>query len=281
MAHDRPQHTSPLGYLSHGLVWLYGLLLAVPIYYLLVTAFKDNTAIFSSPAAPPTTFRFDNFINAFQFVDLGHALINSTGITIGAEILTLLLAMPAAYALARSEGKLGEFIEKLFAAGFLIPAFAALVPTVLLAIAMGLFYNPLFLVIFFPATQLPLSVLLLTQFMRAIPKELEESAMMDGASRWAILWRVYTPMIIPGLVTVALLNFLTFWNEYLFSLSILGTDTATRTVQVAVPSLIGQQTTDYGLLAAGCLISLIPVFLVYVLMQRRMENALVAGAVKG
>lgn len=266
---------------SHILPWLYGLVLLIPVYYLLVTAFKKNVAIFSAPAALPTSLDPSNFIDAWNFAQIGPAFLNSGGITLGAELVTLVLALPASYGLARSTGRLAVVVERIFAGGFLIPAFAALVPTVLLAINLGLFYNQVFLVLFFPATQLPLSVLLLTQFMRAIPKELEESALMDGASRWAVLWRVYTPMIIPGLVTVALLNFLTFWNEYLFSLSILGTDVSTRTVQVAVPSLINSQTTDYGVLAAGCILSILPVLIVYIVMQRQMENALVAGAVKG
>lgn len=105
--------------------------------------------------------------------------------------------------------------------------------------------------------------------------------MIDGASRWQVLWQIYVPMIRPGLVTVAILNFLTFWNEYLFSLAILGTAASTRTIQVAVPQLVGTQVTDFGMLAAACVISLIPVFGVYILMQRQMENALVAGSLKG
>lgn len=280
MAQTRSKFSAPR-LLADSLVWLYGLIILIPVYYLVVTSLKTNTEIFSAPAALPTNPTFGNFFSAANFASLGQALLNSSGITIGAELVTLALAIPAAYGLSRTDGKVGAAIERIFAAGFLIPAFAALVPTVILAINLNLFYNPLFLVIFYPATQLPLSVVLLTQFMRSIPKELEESSMMDGASRWTILWRIYTPLIVPGLVSVALLNFLTFWNEYLFSLSILGTDSAIRTVQVAVPALIGQQTTNYGILAAGCIISILPVLVVYLLLQRQMENALVAGALKG
>lgn len=270
-----------LGWLSHGAAWLYALILAVPLYYLIITSFKQNQEIFSNPAAPPTSFDFSNYIDAANFTQIGQALINSGYITIGAELLTLALAIPASFGLARATGRIAKIVEGVFAAGFLIPAFAALVPTVLLAISIDLFYNPLFLILFFPATQLPLSVILLTQFMRSVPMELEESAMMDGANRWSILWRIYSPLVIPGIVTVALLNFLTFWNEYLFSLSILGADVRTRTVQVAVPTLIGGQATNAGILAAACVISIIPVFIVYAVFQRQMENALVAGALKG
>ena len=280
-----PANRSPLGgglrLVSHAAVWMYGLLLAVPLYLLVVSALKDNNEIFGSPAGLPGSWRFHQFVDAFVRTDLGRALLNSAIITVGAEVVTLALALPAAYGLARSRSRLAVWIEGVFSAGFLIPAFATLVPSVLLSIAVGLFYNPLFLIVFLPATQLPLSVVLLTEFMRAIPKELEEAAMVDGASRWTVLRRIYTPMIGPGLVTVALLNFLTFWNEYLFALVILGTDAARRTIQVAVPTLIGSQATNYGVLAAAYLLSLAPVFAVYLLLQRRMQEALAAGALKG
>jgi len=281
MAHVKTARSRGLTILSHSLAWFYGLVLAVPIYYLLVSAFKNNNEILLSPAALPKHFNFHNFHIAWSNASIGQGLVNSAIITFAAEVLTLALAIPAAYGLARTNGRIARIIEGIFAAGFLIPAFAALVPTVLLAIDVHLFYNRLFLILFFPATQLPLSVLLITQFMRAIPRELEESAMTDGASLWSIMWRIYAPMVGPGLVTVAILNFLTFWNEYLFSLSILGTEVATRTIQVAVPSLIGSNLTQYGVLAAACLLSLIPVFAVYIVLQRRMEDAFIAGAVKG
>jgi multiple sugar transport system permease protein len=265
---------------AHVLVWLYALLLAIPMYYLGVTAFKDNIDIFSNPFGVPAHWVADNFSKAFDQASLGHALVSSVLVTVGAEIVTLALAIPAAYALARSTGRASGWVEKLFALGFLIPGFAALVPTVLLAIQLSMWQTRTFLVLFLPATALPLSVILLTQFMRTIPSELEESAMMDGASRLTVLRRIYLPLAMPGVVTVLILNFLTFWNEYLFGLVILGLSPELRTVQVALPTLVSEASTQYGVLAAGTIITLVPVYVVYVVLQRRMEEALIAGAVK-
>jgi multiple sugar transport system permease protein len=266
--------------LAHGLVWLYALLLVIPIYFLLVSAFKDNSAIFNAPFGLPTSFDFDNFVEAWTRVNMGAGLVNSVLVTVVAEILTLALAIPASYAIARSRGRVGGLVEKFFAAGFLIPGFAALVPTVLLAIAMGLFHTREFLYLFFPASALPLSVILLTQFMRSVPPELEESAMMDGASRLRILWSIYVPIVVPGIATVAILNFLSFWNEFLFALILAGPDPDTRTVQVALPNLVSQTDTQYGVLLAGALITMIPVYIVYIVLNRRLEDALLQGAVK-
>lgn len=280
MSKSLTSRSNRLNPLAHGLVWLYALLLVIPIYFMLISAFKDNSAIFNSPFALPTEFSFDNFSAAWERAALGTGLINSVIVTVVSEIIALGLAIPAAYAIARSSGRIGGFLEKFFAAGLLIPGFAALVPTVILSIGVGLFHTQQFLFLFFPATVLPLSVILLTQFMKSVPAELEESAMMDGASRMRILISIYIPITVPGIATVAILNFLSFWNEYLFALILGGPDTGVRTVQVALPTLVSQTNTQYGVLLAGALITMIPVYIVYIILNRRLEDALLQGAVK-
>lgn len=265
---------------AHLLVWGYAVLLIVPLYYFLASAFKSNEEIFAHPFAPPTSLGFDNFVTAFTSAQLGLAVVNSLLVTGLALVLTLALAVPAAFALARSTSRLASAMEKVFSLGFLIPTFAALFPTFLLAAVTGLFHSRIFMVVFLPATAMPLSVVILVQFMRTIPREMEEAARMDGASTFAVLRHIYTPMCLPGIATVLLLNFLTFWNEYLYSLVIIGPDPAQRTVQVALPTLKAITGTDYGVLTAGTVLTLVPVWVVYTVLQRRMQQALVSGAVK-
>jgi multiple sugar transport system permease protein len=269
----------PFGVLAYGVVLVYAVLLIIPVYFVVVSAFKDNQAIFGSPLALPTSLSLTNFARAQDGAHLGHALLNSVTLTVSAELLTLALAIPASYALARAEGRVADALDRLFSLGFLVPAFAVLVPTLLLAVAAGLFRTTFFLVLFYPATALPLSIVLLTQFMRSIPKELAESATVDGASELGIMRRIWIPLSMPGVVAVVILNFLNFWNEYIFALVILGPES--RTVQVAVPTLRSGLVVEYGLLSAGILISVLPVYLVYVFLQRQMQEALTAGAVKG
>jgi multiple sugar transport system permease protein len=260
--------------------WIYVAMLAVPLYYLFVSSFKDNVAIFNQPFALPERVSFEKYTTAITDANLDHGLKNSLLITAGASVLTLVLATPAAYALARAQNRLGRVVERIFSAGFLIPAFAALIPTVLLAIELQLFQTRTFLILLFPAQALPLAVILLTQFMRAVPDEMWESASIDGAGSWSIIVRIYAPMTLPGIVTVAILNFLAFWNEFLFSLTILGPDPAVRTSQVALPTLVSPYGTDFGMLAAGAIITMIPVYAVYIVLQRKMTHALIDGAVK-
>ena len=264
---------------AHILVWTYAALLGIPIYFVFISAFKDNIAIFDTPLAFPTSFSFNNFVEAWNTVKLGRGLINSLIVTTMSELVTIALALPAAYGIARSKGKVGAIVERFFALGFLIPAFAAMVPTLLLSIKLNMYHTLPFFSLFLSATTLPLSVILLAQFMRTIPTELEESAMLDGATRWQTLRFIYLPLTRAGIVLVVILNFLTYWNEYLFSLVLLGYDTSTRTVQVALPILITNRT-QYGVLLAGTLISLIPVYIVYIFFHRKIEGALLAGSIK-
>jgi len=266
-------------FLAHGVVWLYAIMLAVPIYFLVISSFKDNIGIFTEPLVPPKQISFDNFFDAWAAVELGKGLWNSFLVTLYAEIITLGLALPAAYGIARSKGKIGKLFERIFALGFLVPAFAALVPTLLLSIFLNLYHTTAFFAFFLSATTMPISVILLTQFMRTIPAELEESAMLDGASRMQTFRFVYLPLSRAGLVLVVILNFLTYWNEYLFSVVLLGVDSEIRTVQVALPLLV-TNATEYGVLLAGTLVSLIPVYIAYLFFHRKIEGALLAGSVK-
>ena len=267
--------------LSHSAAWLYAAALLLPLYYLIVSSFKYNLSVLDTPFALPTSVTLGNFAKAFDDAQLGPGLANSALVALGAAALTIVLAVPAAYGIVTSPGRLGQVLEGIFSAGFLIPGFAALVPTVLLAIALNQFQTRQFLVAFLPSTALPLSVVLLVQFMRAIPRELEESAAMDGASRLKILTAIYLPLVMPGVVTVTILNLINFWNEYLFALILNGPDPEIRTAQVALPTLISATSTDYAVLAAGVLITLLPIYLAYAVASRRMEQALLQGALKG
>ena len=267
---------------SYLLVVLYALTLVIPLYWLFISAFKDRLQTVGNPFAPTFSDGVSHFQEVWGLLDMGQAMVNSLYITAASLVLTLVAAIPAAYGVARAGGRIGTFVERLYALGFLIPGFAALLPTLLIAIHINMYNTREFMILLMPATAQPLAVILLTQFMRTVPAELEESATMDGAGRFRILWSIYLPLVMPGIATVTILNFIGFWNEYLFTLIIVGTSPDVRTVQVALPTLIGSRgVTDYAVVCAGTVISVLPVFIVYIVLNRRMENALVQGALKG
>jgi multiple sugar transport system permease protein len=278
----RPSRFPPVIIFSYAVVIIYSLTLLLPLYWLLISAFKPRLETVDQPFLPTFSDGFQHFSSVWNILELGPAMINSVYITATSLVLTVLVAVPAGYALARAGGTLGKVVERLYALGFLIPGFAALVPTLLLAIKLNMFNTREFMILYLPATAQPLAVILMTQFMRTVPTELEESATIDGAGRFRILRSIYLPLTMPGIATISILNFIGFWNEYLYTLIIVGPGADVRTVQVALPTLQGNQgITDYALVCAGTVIAVFPVFLVYIILNRRMENALVQGALKG
>jgi multiple sugar transport system permease protein len=170
-------------------------------------------------------------------------------------------------------------VESIFSLGFLIPGLAILMPIYVMTAKAGLLYHPIALVILYPAFSLPLAMILLAGFMRKLPRELEESAVMDGGNIIQIIFYIFFPICMPGILTVLILNFINIWNEYLFALILM--DSNNRTIQLALALLrANQRAVDFGLIAAGVLISMIPVYIVFILFQDRIMSGMLAGAVK-
>jgi multiple sugar transport system permease protein len=264
---------------NYSLAILYSLIIIIPIYYVFISSFKSNVEIFTSPLGLPISWSFSNYVQAQKQVNLIGAILFSASIVFYSEILCLILGFLAAYAIAHYQIKEAGWVEGFFGVGFLIPVFAVLVPVFLLAAQLKLLYNPIFLVFFYSVYQLPLTIIVLATYIRQIPRELEESAQIDGASFWQILRHVIFPLSQSGVITVLVLNFLTFWNEYLFALILLSKNT--RTIQLALPLLKSQRLADYGLVASGVIIALIPVYVVFIFFQGRIIKGMLEGGVKG
>jgi multiple sugar transport system permease protein len=258
---------------------IYAALIVIPLYFVIVSAFKNNSQIILTPLAFPVVLDFSKFILAQTNVHLLRAGLISVGITSGAEVLTIVLAFPAAYAVARIKTRLSPLVESIFSLGFLIPGLAILMPIYMMTAKAGLLYHPIALVILYPAFNLPLAMILLAGFMRRLPAELEESAVMDGGNVLQIIFYIFFPICTPGIITVLVLNFINIWNEYLFALILMDSDN--RTIQLALALLrANQRAVDFGLIAAGVLISMIPVYIVFIFFQEQIMNGMLAGAVK-
>jgi multiple sugar transport system permease protein len=258
---------------------IYACLIIIPLYFVVISAFKDNPEIVLNPLALPAKLNFSKFIQTQINVNVLRAGSISIFITTGAEILTLILGFPAAYAVARIQTRLSPLVESIFSLGFLIPGLAILMPIYTMTAKAGLLYHPIALVILYPAFNLPLTMILLSGFMRKLPRELEESAVIDGATVFQIIFHLFLPICIPGIVTVLVLNFINIWNEYLFALILM--DSNNRTIQLALALLrANQRSIDYGLIAAGVLISMVPVYIVFIFFQEKIMQGMLAGAVK-
>jgi multiple sugar transport system permease protein len=260
---------------------VYALIVLTPVFYVLVSSFKNNNEIYNRPLNLPLTWTLEKFQTVQERLNMVKAVGVSFEIIVGAEVINLSLAFLAAYAIARIPTRLSRVVETIFSSGFLIPVFAMLVPTYLLAVKVGLLYNPLALIFFLSASRLPLTVITLAARLREIPREIEESAEIDGASRLQIILRIIFPMATSGVIIVLIINFLSFWNEYLFAWILLSGNPNVRTVQMLVPLLRSVNTIDYGLVAAAVAMSLVPVLAVFLFFQERIVSGSTSGAVKG
>ena len=266
-------------WINYSFTILYVLLLLLPVFYVFISSFKDNQQIFNAPLALPDQWTLEKYLEAQQRVNLVKAMGVSFAITLSSIVISLFFGFLAAYAISRLKNPFSSLVETIFSTGFLIPAFAILVPVFLMAAKTRLLYNPLYLVLFYAAVRLSLTVVLLSSTMREIPLELEEAAICDGANISQVLYHVILPLSRSGIATVVILNFIEIWNEYLFALILLNQQN--QTLQIVLPLLRGERVYDYGIIAAGLIIAMVPIVAIFTIFQERIMMGLYAGGVKG
>jgi multiple sugar transport system permease protein len=263
---------------AYGGVILYCILILVPIYFVVVSSFKDNSTIYSTPLSFPDIWSFSNYFEAQTRVDILGAMGNSILIALGSELVVLALGFPCAFAMARIPTRLSKVWESIFAAGFLIPGFAIMVPIFFLFFRLHLLLNPLSVILTYAGLRLPFTIVYLSTQMRDIPREIEESAQIDGANWFQIMIHLFIPLTVSGLVTIIIMNFIFAWNEYLMALILLSDDV--MTVQRVLPKIVDARTVPYGILSAGIVISTIPIYILFLVFQRQIMHGTVSGAVK-
>ncbi|WIV49689.1 carbohydrate ABC transporter permease [Marivivens sp. LCG002] len=252
-----------------------------PFYYAIMTSFETGTAIFR-PNFLPESFSWDNYKAIFSRSGFIRSVLNSVliaGVTVGAA---LLLAVTASYALARVRFKGRGLLLMTILGVSMFPQIAVLSGLYELVKLLGLYNTPWALVLSYTIFTLPFTVWVLTTFMRDLPMEIEEAAIVDGASPWIIITRVFMPLLWPALVTTGLLAFIGAWNEFLFALTFtISADQ--RTVPVAIALLSGASTQEipWGPIMAASVVVTIPLIVLVLIFQRKIVAGLTAGGVKG
>lgn len=206
--------------------------------------------------------------------------VNSVVISVGATALALGLAVFAAYGFARFRFRGRRAAQTFVLMGQLLPTAAIIVPLFVTLKAMGLVNTYLGLILVYTILTLPLGVWMLTSYFRAIPVELEEAALIDGASRLSILFRITLPLSLPGLVSMLLFAFVTTWNEFIFAL-VFAQDSRVKTLPIGIAEFTGEFNTDWGAVMAASLIMTLPIVVLFLALQRLFVGGLTAGAVKG
>jgi len=252
-----------------------------PFYYAIVTSFKTGPELFNVDYFP-VRWHWDNYIAVFREQPFAHNIFNSVLVSSTVVALALLLGVTAAFALGRVRFR-GRGLLLLTVLGVsMFPQVAVLSGMFELIRGLGLYNNLLGLVVSYLIFTLPFTVWVLTTFMRDLPKELEEAAIMDGANPWEIIVKVFMPLMWPALVTTGLLAFIAAWNEFLFALTFTLTNTQ-RTVPVAIALISGasQYELPWGNIMAASVLVTLPVVVLVLIFQRRIVSGLTAGAVKG
>ena len=250
-----------------------------PFYLLVVSSFKSMPEIASNPFSLPTSFQTTAFVKAWQQSHLGEYFKNSAFISGVAVALSVFLSSMAAYAFARLRFIGSQVLYFLILAGVMLPVQVTLVPLYRLLSHLNLVSTYWGIIILYVAYTIPSGVFILTGFFKSIPGEIEEAAVLDGCSSFEIYWRIVLPLGAPGVATLVILQFIWFWNEYLFALTFIQKE-ALRTVTLGVMVMAGTFQLDFSLLTAGVLISVVPTLLIYFFFQRYLIRGLTAGALK-
>lgn len=265
-------------YLLVGVIVLFAVF---PFYYAILTAFETGSALFEVNYLPES-FSFANYLSVFEGQPFGRNIFNSIFVSVLVVALSLLMGVTASYALARVKFAGRGLLLITILSVSMFPQVAVLSGMFELIRAVGL-YNSMFgLAISYMMLTLPFTVWILTAFMRELPRELEEAAVMDGASPWTVITRVFLPVMWPAMVTTGLLAFIMAWNEFLFALTFTLTNEQ-RTVPVAIALISGasQFEMPWGNIMAASVIVTVPLIILVLIFQRRIVSGLTAGAVKG
>jgi multiple sugar transport system permease protein len=256
------------------------LLMLFPFLWMLLTAFKDTRQSLQVPPHwLPNPWVWENFPESLTALPFGRAYVNSAYIVAVVVVATLLTASMAAYAFARIDFPGSQPLFILFLATMMVPRQVTIIPLYVIMAQIGWIDSHLAIIV--PSALLnTFAVFLLRQFVKAIPIELEEAAVLDGASRWTIYWTIILPLLKPGLAALAILTFLDTWNNFFTPLIFLNSPQ-----QFTVPLLLNQFRSqfsiDYGHLMAGSAIAIVPVMVVYILGQRAIIESVAAAGLTG
>ncbi|WDW06719.1 carbohydrate ABC transporter permease [Priestia aryabhattai] len=258
---------------------LLGLVFLVPFYYVLSNSLKSFAEILSNTSALPTTIQFQNFVNAFDQMNYLKVLSNSLIITVISNAVLVIFCSMAAYMLVRTKKKISSIIFMAFVAAMVIPFQSIMIPLVKVAGNLNLLNSIWGIVIMYLGFGSGMTIFLYHGFIKGIPVELEEAAIIDGCSRLGVFWRIVFPLLKPITVTVVILNSLWIWNDFLLP-SLVLQDPELRTIPLATFFFFGQYTKQWDLALAALVISIIPLLIFFFAMQKHIVKGITSGSIK-
>jgi ABC-type glycerol-3-phosphate transport system permease component len=256
-------------------------LILAPFLWMISTSLKDPAeVVLRDPTIIPRSFAIQNYADAFNRGNFSRYIVNSVVVALAVTFLSLLLATLSGYAFARFRLFGGKAILLGILATQMFPAILLAIPLYILIRNLGLLNSLVGLVLVYTTFALPFCVWMMRNYFLSIPKDLDESAMVDGATRLQALRSVVLPVAMPGIAATGIFSFILSWNEFLYANTFISSADL-RTLPVGLQSLIGEYTTDWGLLMAGAVITTMPIVIIFFFVQRRLTQGLASGAVKG
>lgn len=266
----------------------------VPVSWAFLASLKENSQFYGNPWQLPNGLHWENFVNAWNAADMGSYMVNSVLVTVMALAMLLIVALPCAYALSRFKFKGRGFLQTAFMAGLFINVNYIVVPIFLMlkdgdvwlkkAFGSTFLLNNLFvLALVYAATALPFTVYILSGYFASLPHDYEEAAYIDGAGYCTAMVRIIFPMAKPSIITIILFNFLSFWNEYIISMTLMSSATGQKTLPVGLLNLMqsAQSQTDFGRMYAGLVIVMLPTIILYMCVQKQLTEGMTVGGLKG
>jgi N-acetylglucosamine transport system permease protein len=263
---------------SHVLLAIWTIIVIVPFLWVVLSSFKTTKEILASPFSLPAHWQFDNYAHAWTDAGIRQFFLNTVIVVSVALVLVMLLGAMCAYVLARFTFPGSRSIYYLMLAGLTFPIFLAIVPLFFILKNLGLINTLPGLIMVYVAFALPFTVFFLYAFFRTLPDDVYEAALIDGAGEWKTFFRIMLPMARPGMAAVAIFNFLGLWNQFLLPVA-LNTDQSKYVLTQGMASFASQAgyAVDFGALFAAVVITVVPVLIVYVIFQRRLEGSVSRG----
>ena len=263
---------------SHVLLAIWTIIVIVPFLWVVLSSFKTTKEILASPFSLPAHWQFDNYAHAWTDAGIRQFFLNTVIVVSVALVLVMLLGAMCAYVLARFTFPGSRAIYYLMLAGLTFPIFLAIVPLFFILKNIGLINTLPGLIMVYVAFALPFTVFFLYAFFRTLPDDVYEAALIDGAGEWRAFFQIMLPMARPGMAAVAIFNFLGLWNQFLLPVA-LNSDQSKYVLTQGMASFASQAgyAVDFGALFAAVVITVVPVLIVYVIFQRRLEGSVSRG----
>ncbi|MFV2088137.1 carbohydrate ABC transporter permease [Micromonospora sp. LOL_021] len=264
----------------HAVSIIVGLIIVVPIAFALLGGFKDNRQLSNNPFGLPSPWIPDNYLEILVSGSFWRQLFNSTLIALATAVIVVGVAALASFVFARYAFRGRELLFLFFTIGLMFPFAVAILPLFILLRTMGLLDNPFGVILPQAAFGLPVTIIILRSFFRAIPGELEESAILDGCTPFGFFWRILLPMARPAIATVSVLAIVTSWNNFMLPLVVFN-DPNWWTIPVGVQQFQGQYADDSAKVLAYVVLAMVPALAFYSIAERQLIGGLTAGATKG